>query len=231
MPESGLLYIVLYILRSPPSVVRRLSSVVGGGVRNQIFWTLVLSNCCTYRLEIWYAGSRPSPIEQVCVFFLIGSKMADWRPFCMPKSHFLVYLAGNFRHHRCHRSDLLHKYVPILGLQVCQKTRSSDLKWPTGGHVCHPQNSKKWHIFSKKSIYLGNGKEYGIIMYYASIGNHPWGVQMHWPFWPPVGLNPQIWGVKNRKCSDFTQNDFFGRFRRFPEKNVLGQKILTEIFR
>ncbi len=47
----------------------------------------------------------------------------------------------------------------------------------------------------------------------------------------PGGSEPQIWGVKNRKCSDFTQNDFFGRFRRFPEKNVLGQKILTEIFR
>ncbi len=69
-------------------------------------------------------------------FVLIRSKMAVWRPFWMPKFHFLTYLAGNFRNHISYEFDILQECVALLGLQAYQKTRSSDPKWPTGGHLC-----------------------------------------------------------------------------------------------
>ncbi len=36
----------------------------------------------------------------------------------------------------------------------------------------------------------------------------------------PGRPTPKMGWVKNRKFSDFTQNDFSGRFRRFPEKKI-----------
>ncbi len=36
---------------------------------------------------------------------LIRSKMAVWRPFWMPKSHFLIHLTGSFRSHVSYKAD------------------------------------------------------------------------------------------------------------------------------
>ncbi len=44
----------------------------------------------------------------------------------------------------------------------------------------------------------------------------------------PGGSEPPNLGVKNRKCSDFTQNDFFGRFRQFP--TFLKKKKFCSLF-
>ncbi len=78
------------------------------------------------------------------------SKMADWRPFWMPKSLFLVYLPGNFHNRMRYWADIWHKYVALPYLLSCQKNRSPNSKWPNGGHLCFHSDlkfhQKIWHL-------------------------------------------------------------------------------------
>ncbi len=80
----------------------------------------------------------------------IGSKMADWQPFWMPKSHFFIYPAQNFCTHKICGADLWHRCVRLWCLETHQKTSSPDSKWPNGGHFCslaNQQNVPRINIF------------------------------------------------------------------------------------
>ncbi len=55
-------------------------------------------------IDFWVTSHNDTCVDG-SNFSRIRSKMAEWRPFWMTKSHFLIHLTGSFRNHVSYKAD------------------------------------------------------------------------------------------------------------------------------